>query len=365
MDNCISEEKIYEIVNKNKGYYSVEDLGEGMELVGRKSMFKNVLPIVILNHNKKTAFVLNNKVKDFKNLETLKDSVSSIASFAVGTLPLYVTSCWQIGKYQNGVAEVDWNIPNSSLFIGFIDKEGKVIVKEIGRKGDANEIQSMRKKAEEIVANKKELVLSDESKKVLATILVGGALLYGASKLFGFLGGESSSSSGKRCLSPYIIEDIVNRCFRELDEIDMCKMALYYAMPDLFLGKVKDEIYHEMMFDRIKRINDSLFSMKDNYEGYYPNHGTNEINSLISFLKNDCYELIKFTKFLKNLEGNFWERMPGLGLVGKAMKGKTEYQILDSINKGLVAYFTRLFVYGSSVDEAKNAFRQEYVDSFS
>lgn len=373
MDNYISEEKIYEIVNANKGYWSVVDLGEGMELVCQKNVVD--YPRVILNHNKKTAFVLNNNVTDFKSLETLKDSTLTMESFE--WLPrngllgyvvpaLYATSRWRIGKYQNGVAEVSRYMPDFSfLFIGFIDKEGKVIVKNSKHMNDVNEIQSMRKKAEEIVAKRKELVLiNDDSKKDLATVLVGAALLYGISKLFGFSGGESSSSSGKRCLSRYIIENIVNRCFRDLDEVDMCKMAAYYVMPDLFLGKVKDEIYNEMMFDRINEINSSIFSLKNSYEGHYPNHGTNEIYSLISFMKKDCYEEIKLTKFFSNLKGNFIERMPGLGLVGKAMNGRTEYQILNSINKGLVAYFTYLFVFGSSIDEAKNAFRKEYISNF-
>lgn len=377
MDNCISEEKIYEIVNANKSYCSVRDLGEGMELVGHRSMYKHAIgyPRVILNHNKKTAFVLNNDVKDFESLETLKYSTSTMESFrwiprnvldSIWAINIYIyRPHWVIGKYQNEVAKVEWFAPHFPLlFWGFIDKEGSFIVKSSKHMNDVNEIQSMRKKAEEIVAKRKELVLNDDSKKALTTVLVGAALLYGVSKLFGFSGGESSSSSGKRCLSRYIIENIVNSRFRDLDEIDMCKMAVYYVMPDLFLGKVKDEIYNEMMFDRINEINSCIFSMKDSYEGHYPNHGANEINGLISFIKIDCYEEIKLTKFFKNLEGVFVGRMPGMGLVGKAMNGRTEYQILNSINKGLVAYFTYLFVCGASIDEAKNAFRREYILNF-
>lgn len=167
MDNCISEEKIYEIVNANKSFCSVRDLGEGMELVGHRSMYKHAIgyPRVILNHNKKTAFVLNNNVKDFESLETLKDSTSTMESFgwiprnnfdSLGLLSVLIYSPhWGIGKYQNEVAQVEWFAPHFPLlFWGFIDKEGSFVVKSSKHMNDVNEIQSMRKKAEEIVAKR-------------------------------------------------------------------------------------------------------------------------------------------------------------------------------------------------------------------
>lgn len=46
------------------------------------------------------------------------------------------------------------------------------------------------------------------------------------------------------------------------------------------------------------------------------------------------------------------------------MNANVEYKILKAINKGLSEYFSALYVYGTSINEAKDRLRMAYVYSF-
>lgn len=170
-------------------------------------------------------------------------------------------------------------------------------------------------------------------------------------------------SSARRLTCP-MIEEIVNHVFRSINEVDAAELALYYALPDFFTGKMKDEIYNQLMFDRLKEINDRIISYKDTHAGPYPTHGNKELLELISFIKNDCYEQIKMMKSHKNLEAEFIKKIPGFGIVGKLISGKIEYNILSSINKGLIEYFTAIYVYGKDIVDAKKELIIKYTESF-
>ena len=194
-------------------------------------------------------------------------------------------------------------------------------------------------------------------------LLALGLLGYAAYKAFTSSSQDSSIPSKKR-LSSSMVDDIVNDSFRSLDEFDMGKLAMYYVMPDFLMGSVKNEIYHDMMFERINRIYKTLSSFKEEYEGFYPTLCESDISNVISFIKNDCYDEIKYTKFFASIKGSVIGKLPGLGLVSKATNAKMQYHILQSITKGLKEYFYCLFVYGGSADEAKAHLLRAYVYSF-
>ena len=192
--------------------------------------------------------------------------------------------------------------------------------------------------------------------------LIGfGLLAYGVYKLFSSKGSDLPS---KKCLTYRIIEKIVNGSFRSLSEIDMQKMIFYYALPNVFTGKIKEDIYVQMMYDRLKNIHDNILVLKDEYEGYYPTYSERDIYDLISYIKNDCYKQIKTAKLITNLKGEILKNIPGLGVVGKFMDAKTEYCLLNSINKSLIEYFVCLYVDGKDSHEAKKILMRRYVESF-
>lgn len=168
----------------------------------------------------------------------------------------------------------------------------------------------------------------------------------------------------KKKLSNWIIEVIVNLSFRSLSDVDLIKLGLYYIMPDVLAGKIKDDIYKQIMFERLSEIQNRILSLKEEYEGYYLPHSESELYDLISFIKNDCYEQIKNTKFITNLKGEILKKIPGFGMVGKFMNAKTEYYLLNSIKISLTEYFTCLYVCGKDTQEAKKVLARRYVESF-
>lgn len=174
-DRCL-EEKLYELLNVEKyrkGQYHAVDLGEGMEVV-YQNIFSWSNPRFVLNHHEKRAFefwgndgrlcTVEVTDVDWKTLERLPGDVAS------PTLVMFYPSF--IWKYQNGVAEVGWQLNpderfwaddgygwthDEQVFIyGFIDKEGRVVVK-FRYEEDPIKREAMRKEAEEIVANRKEV----------------------------------------------------------------------------------------------------------------------------------------------------------------------------------------------------------------
>lgn len=174
-DRCL-EEKLYELLNVEKykkGLYHVIDLGEGMGVVYQK-FFSWSNPRFVLNHHEKRAFEFRSGdgvlcaigVNDVE-WETLEKLPGDVASPTLTMI--YPSYIW---TYQNGVAEVGWQLKpdgrfweddgfgwshDEQVFIyGFIDKEGRVVVK-FRYEEDLKKREAMRKKAEEIVANRKEM----------------------------------------------------------------------------------------------------------------------------------------------------------------------------------------------------------------
>lgn len=203
----------------------------------------------------------------------------------------------------------------------------------------------------------------DSSGNGLGALLLLG-LCYAAYKAFTTSGNQDSNTPSKKRLTSSMVDEIVSRNFRSFNEFDMGRLAMYYALPDFFMGSIKDEIYQNMMFERINRIYQTLITFKGEYEGFYPTLSESDINNLINFIKNDCYEQIKHTKFFASIKGMLIGKLPGLGLIGKASSAKIEYHILQSITKGLQEFFGYLFIYGGSIDDAKKHLLQRYVFCF-
>lgn len=201
--------------------------------------------------------------------------------------------------------------------------------------------------------------------KGLGLLLGLGLLGYAVYKV---LTTPAEDDKSQKRLYASLVADIVNKNLVSTDGDDLGQIALYYALPSNYLTKlitdIDDEIYKNIMFRRIKKINEALLSLKDEYEGYYPNHGDAEIYSLIEFMKEDCYELIKFTKFFASLRSLFIGKLPGLGFVTNAKSAQLEFYVLNSIRKGLIAYFEVLFVDGGPVKFAKEKFMDAYFRNF-
>ena len=164
------EEKLYELL-QTKTYkseeYKINDLGERMAVL-HKNFWGWYKPWFVMNHNKKTAFefmddnerlltVTENDI-DWKSLKKLPED----AVFRARCLSFHFPSF--IRAFKNGVAQVDWQLnPDGRYYMdddgfgmtaddeieiyGFIDTEGKVIVK-FQTINDYKDLERMRKEAE-------------------------------------------------------------------------------------------------------------------------------------------------------------------------------------------------------------------------
>ena len=168
------EKKLYELLSSGeyRGKFSEpEDLGEGMAVVYQNMMGWNK-PRFVLNHNKKTAFewmgadfaqlmTVTHKDIDWKSLKKLPEEAINVAERLSFHFPSFIR------RFRNGVAEVEWQLnPDGRYYMdddgygmtgdieiniyGFIDHEGKVVVKFQTIK-DRNDLDRLRKEAEEMV----------------------------------------------------------------------------------------------------------------------------------------------------------------------------------------------------------------------
>ena len=173
-DGRSMEEKLYELLNVEKyrkGQYEAKDLDEGMEVIYQR-YFSWSNPRFVLNHHEKRAFEFRSSggtllTVDVNDVEwkTLEKVSEDMARPRLGMI--YPSYIW---NYQNGVAEVGWQLNPDGRFweedgffmthdvqvfvYGFIDKEGTVVVKFKYIEND-KERETMRRKAEGIVANRK------------------------------------------------------------------------------------------------------------------------------------------------------------------------------------------------------------------
>lgn len=203
----------------------------------------------------------------------------------------------------------------------------------------------------------------NKGKDNLFGLLVLGTLGYFVYKALKESSDDENIRVGKPRLSSSNVKKIVDRIFCNLNEDEIAEFAVFSFMPDI-LGMKKD-LYNRLMLDRLTRINDTIKQMLVNdFEGYNPIHGETQLKELMYFIKNDCYNEIKTTKFIAQLKGNVVKHIPGMKLIGGAMNANVVYKMLKAINNGLKEYFTALYVYGTSITEARFRFQMTYVQYF-
>ena len=170
------DEKLYLLLNTEKyqdGLYKTCRHGEDMAVV-YQVIWGWWKPRFVLNYSNKTAFEFMDSNEclvtvttddiDFDSLKKLPEDVVDVAQCLSFHFPSFIRG------FYNGVAQVDWQLnPDGRYYMdddgfgmtndveieiyGFIDKEGKVLVKFRAIK-DNSELESMRKEAEAIVRNR-------------------------------------------------------------------------------------------------------------------------------------------------------------------------------------------------------------------
>lgn len=206
---------------------------------------------------------------------------------------------------------------------------------------------------------------NDNSGDDLGGLLWMGILGYAAYKLLKSKPTDDENHSSKKRLSSYEIEPIVNHQFNfsSINDDEIFMTCVSCMVPDI-LG-IKKEHYDEMLMSRLHRIDGTINSMMNSdYEGYKQELSESQFKDLISFIRNDCYDEIKETKFIYGLKGKLMSFLPGMKLIGKIKNSNIDYKVLKAIRDGLTEFFSSLYVYGSSFDEAKRQFKYRYVYTF-
>lgn len=171
-------EKLYKVLNTEvykKRPYEYSDLGEGMAVI-LESMWGWWKTRYLINHNTKCAYEFMNNGQnlvtvteddiDWESLENLPDDAIDSARALSAHFPTFIR------KFENGVAQVSWQLnPDGRYYMdedgygmtddkeieiyGFIDQSAKVVVKfrYINKRYD--ELAEMRKEAEQIVKSGK------------------------------------------------------------------------------------------------------------------------------------------------------------------------------------------------------------------
>lgn len=203
----------------------------------------------------------------------------------------------------------------------------------------------------------------NKGKGNLFGLLALGTLGYFVYKALKGASDDEDIKDGKPRLSSSNVKEIVDRTFRNLNESEIAEFVFFSLVPDI--SGMKKDLYNRMMLDRLTRINNAIKWMVENdFEGHNPIHGEAQLKELMSFIKNDCYNKIKMTKFIAQLKGDMVKRIPGMKLIGGAMNANVVYKMLKAINNGLKEYFTALYVYGTSITEARFRFQITYVQYF-
>ena len=168
------EEKLYKVLNTDDYKvrpYDYTDLGEGMAVIS-ETMWGWWKHRFLINHNTKCAYEFINSdqklvtvTQDDIDLDSLKELPEDVQRTA-RALSFHFPSF--IRKFQNGVAEVSWQLnPDGRYYMnedgygmtddeeveiyGFIDQNAKVLVKFKNINENYRELDKMRKEAEEIV----------------------------------------------------------------------------------------------------------------------------------------------------------------------------------------------------------------------
>ena len=174
LDTERPEEKLYKVLNTDeyKEYpYKYSELGEGMAVIG-ETMYGWWKHRFLINHNTKCAYEFMNKDQnlvtvtlediDWKSLKDLPEDAQMTAKALSFHFPSFIR------RFENGVAQVSWQLnPDGRYYMdedgfgmtddeevviyGFIDTEGKVIVKFRNINDSYAELVKMRKEAERLV----------------------------------------------------------------------------------------------------------------------------------------------------------------------------------------------------------------------
>lgn len=174
------DEKMYRILSTDKyakGEYQKQDLSEGMEVV-YQTIWGWWKPRFLLNHNIKTAYEWmwpsqQLAIVDVEHIDW--DSMKNLPEDALSTLRRYSFRYPSfIRYYQNGIAEVQWQlIPDGRYWMdddgygmtgdmelniyGFIDQEANIVSKfhyYTDEELDAHVLDKVRKEVEKSIANK-------------------------------------------------------------------------------------------------------------------------------------------------------------------------------------------------------------------
>lgn len=168
------DKKLYQLLNMDKYKslsYEVQDLGEGMAVIN-ESMCGWWKPRYLLNHNTECAYEFiddNQRLLtvtkddiDWESLKNLPENAVATARKLSFQFPSFIRS------FENGVAEVSWQLnPDGQYYMdddgygitgdeeveiyGFIDQNAKVVVKFRDIDECDDELDMMRKEAEQIV----------------------------------------------------------------------------------------------------------------------------------------------------------------------------------------------------------------------
>ena len=171
-------EKLYKILNTDEFKerpYEYSDLGEGMAVIG-ETMWGWWKHRFLINHNTKRAYEFMDKDQnlvtvtqddiDWESLKNLPEDVQNTARSLSSHFPSFIR------HFENGVAQVSWQLnPDGRYYMdedgygmtddeeveiyGFIDTEGKVVVKFRNINECYGELGKMRKEAENIVKTAK------------------------------------------------------------------------------------------------------------------------------------------------------------------------------------------------------------------
>lgn len=177
------DEKMYRILSTDKyatGEYQKQKLGEGMEVV-YQTIWGWWKPRFLLNHNLKTAYEWmwpsqQLAIVDVEHIDW--DSMKNLPEDALSTLRRYSFRYPSfIRYYQNGIAEVQWQlIPDGRYWMdddgygmtgdielniyGFIDQEANIVSKfhyYTDEELDAHVLDKVRRSAEEIISKQRNL----------------------------------------------------------------------------------------------------------------------------------------------------------------------------------------------------------------
>lgn len=197
----------------------------------------------------------------------------------------------------------------------------------------------------------------------LGGLLVLGLLGYAAYKFIKSGISEGNATSSKKRLSPFEIESFVNTEFRHLDDDEIALSCVCLFIPD-FIG-FKKEHYDNMLLSRIKNIDRHINSMINlGYEAFNQQLNEEQLKDLLSFIRKDCYQEIKDIKFIAKMKGNLMSFIPGMKFFGNAKNANIDYKVITAIKRGLIEYFTELYVNGRTIEEAKEFFKLKYVYVF-